>query len=393
MKQFPASKTTLNFEDLENDAVLLGLVGFIDPPREEAISAIAQCLAAGIRVVMITGDHAATAAEIGRQLGLGQDVRAMTGHELDSLNDDQLRAVAREVSVFARTTPEHKLRLVQALQSDRNIVAMTGDGVNDAPALKRADVGVAMGIKGTEVAKQSAEMVLADDNFASIVAAVREGRTVYDNLLKVIAWTLPTNGGEALTIIAALAVGVALPITAAQILWVNMVTAIALGLTLAFEPTEANTMSRPPRPVHSPILDWRLLWRVAFVSMLFVCGAFGIFFWAESTGRSIETARTLVVNALVVFEIFYLFSVRYVHGTSFTWQGVFGTPAVLLGVAAVVLAQIAFTYMPFLQQVFQSRPLSLFEGAIVIALGVLLLLIAEIEKGVRRSFASQPASA
>lgn len=393
MKPFSSSKSTLNFEDVERNAIMLGLVGFIDPPREEAVSAIAQCRAAGIRVVMITGDHAATAAEIGRQLGLGPEVRAMTGQELDDMSNERMREIAREVSVFARTTPEHKLRLVQALQSDHNIVAMTGDGVNDAPALKRADVGVAMGIKGTEVAKQSAEMVLADDNFASIVAAVREGRTVYDNLLKVIAWTLPTNGGEALTIIAALAVGIALPITAAQILWVNMVTAIALGLTLAFEPTEANTMKRPPRPVDTPILNLSLLWRVAFVSGLFVCGAFGIFYWAEQTGRSIETARTLVVNAFVVFEIFYLFSVRYVHGTSFTWRGVLGTPAVLLGVSGVVLAQIAFTYMPFLQQVFHSRPLTLFEGALVIGLGVLLLIIAEIEKRVRRSFVRQPATA
>ena len=384
VKPVASDKRDLAFADVDEGATLLGFVGFLDPPRDEAITAVADCRTAGIRVVMITGDHAATAREIARQLGIADDPKSLTGREIELLDEAGLRAAVRDTDVFARTTPEHKLRLVEALQADGLTVAMTGDGVNDAPALKRADVGVAMGEKGTEVAKESAGMVLADDNFASIVAAVREGRTVYDNLMKVIGWTLPTNGGEGLTIIAALLFGFALPITPVQILWINMVTAVALGLTLAFEPTEPGTMHRPPRPARQPILTVDLLWRIAFVSILFVALAFGVFFWAEAAGRSLETARTMVVNTLVVMEIFYLFSVRYVHGTSLTWQGVLGTPAVLLGVGIVVACQFALTYLPPLQALFGTQALSLGDGLIVVGVGVALLFAVEAEKRIRR---------
>ncbi|MCS6891933.1 MAG: HAD-IC family P-type ATPase, partial [Rhodovarius sp.] len=287
------------------------------------------------------------------------------------------------VTVFARTTPEHKLRLVMALQAEGLLVAMTGDGVNDAPALKRADVGVAMGRRGTEAAKQAADMVLADDNFASIVAAVREGRTVYDNLRKVIAWTLPTNGGEALTIIAAILAGLPLPITPLQILWVNMVTAVALGLTLAFEPTEPGTMRRPPRPPREPILTAELIWRVLFTSCLMAAGAFGLYFWAEARGLPQQAAYTIVVNAIVAMEIAYLFSIRYALGSSLTWQGVRGTPALLIGLAGVTLAQIALTWAPPLQLAFATASLGLLDLAGVVAVAVMLFLLVEAEKRIR----------
>jgi magnesium-transporting ATPase (P-type) len=333
---------------------------------------------------MVTGDHAVTAAEIARQLALDDDPQVLTGRDIDAMSDADLATALENADVFARTTPAHKLRLVNALQEEGLVVAMTGDGVNDAPALKRAVVGVAMGRSGTEAAREAAEMVLIDDNFASIVAAVREGRTVYDNLMKVIAWTLPTNGGEGATILGAMLLGFALPITPIQILWINLITVVALGLTLAFEPTEPGTMQRAPRPANEPILNGELVWRVVFVSILFVIGAFGMFFWASNRGASIEEARTIVVNTLVVLEIFYLFSVRFVYGSSLTLRGIAGTRAVVVGVAVVVVAQLAFTYLPIMQEIFETRPVSFFDGLAVTGMGMLLLVIVEIEKRVRR---------
>ena len=374
--------------DVERGSVLLGVIGFIDPPRPEAVSAVQECRQAGIRVIMITGDHALTAIEIARQLMLDDDPKVMTGAELDGLGDRELRTAALETSVFARTNPEHKLRLVKALQDEGLIVAMTGDGVNDAPALKRADIGVAMGIKGTEASKEAAEMVLADDNFASIAAAVREGRTIYDNLRKMIAWTLPTNGGEALTILVALALGLALPVTPVQILWINMVTAVALGLTLAFEPAEPDVMQRPPRHAGSGLLRGTTLWRIGFVSILMVAGAFGTYTWGLRQGLDIETARTMVVNAIVAMEIFYLFSVRYQRGPSITWQGVLGTRAVLTGVTVVVIAQFLFTYWTPFAQIFGARPVPFLEGLFIIGVGIALLLAVEAEKWTARRFAN-----
>ncbi len=365
-------------------ARLLGLVGFIDPPRPEAVAAVAECRAAGVRVVMITGDHVATARAIAAQLGLAEAPVALTGAELDALDADAFAEAARRADVFARTTPEHKLRLVEALQADGRIVAMTGDGANDAPALKRADVGVAMGRKGTEAAKQAAQMVLADDNFASIAAAVREGRTVHDNLMKVIAWTLPTNGGEALTILAALALGLALPITPVQILWVNMVTAVALGLTLAFEPTEPGAMRRPPRDPAAPILSRALLGQVAFVSALLAAGCFGLFTLAKAQGQSLEVARTMAVNALVAMELFYLFSARFAHGSALSVAGLRGTPAVWIGVSVTVAAQTAFTYLPAANVVFGSAPLGFGQLALTAGAGVCVLLAAEARKALAR---------
>lgn len=381
----PRDKRTLDFGDVDADLRLEGLVGLFDPPRPEAIAAVAECRSAGIAVKMITGDHAATAGAIARELGLAASTRVVTGKDLDTVDDRSLRTLAARTSVFARTSPEHKLRLVEALQADGDVIAMTGDGVNDAPALKRADVGVAMGRGGTEAAKEAADMVLADDNFASIVAAVREGRTVYDNLTKVIGWTLPTNGGEFLIVVAAILAGITLPLTPVQILWINMVTTVGLGLVLAFEPAEPDIMRRPPRAPDAPILSPFLLWRVAFVSVLFALGALGIFTWAMARGLGVDTARTMVVNTVVVLELFYLFSVRYLYGASLTWRGVIGTPAVLIGIAIIVGLQLAFTYLPWMQYLFQTTTIGLLEGVAIVSTGVALFVILEIEKHIGRA--------
>ncbi|MDX1656938.1 MAG: HAD-IC family P-type ATPase, partial [Candidatus Competibacteraceae bacterium] len=336
----PAGQTTLDFADLERGLVLLGLVGLLDPPREEAVRAVMECRSAGIRVKMITGDHADTARAIAGQLGLDNTAGVLTGPDLDRLDDEALAVTALRVDIFARTTPAHKLRLVTALQAGDLVVAMTGDGVNDAPALKRADVGVAMGHGGTEAAKEAAEMVLVDDNFASIAHAVREGRTVYDNLKKAIVFLLPVNGGESLSVLAAVLAGLTLPITPVQILWVNMVSSVALAMALAFEPPEPQVMQRPPRRRDEPILSGFLLWRIALVSLLFMAGVFGIFSWAQAQGSTLEEARTYAVNTLVVMEVFYLFNVRYLGTGSLTWRGVMGTPAVLVAVGVVTALQL-----------------------------------------------------
>ena len=284
------------------------------------------------------------------------------------------------MSVFARTSPEHKLRIVRALQADGAIVAMTGDGVNDAPALKQADVGTAMGQKGTAAAQEASEMVLLDDNFASIVAAVSEGRTVYDNIRKVIAWTLPTNGGEAFAVIVAILAGFALPMSATQILWVNLILTVTLGLVLAFEPPEPGVMDRPPRNAAAPLLSPFLVWRVIVVSLLMAAVALFVFFFSLGRGDELAYARTLVVNMIVVAEIFYLFNVRYLHMRSLTLRGALGTPAVLAAIAAVVAGQLAFTYAPFMQAIFDSRPVHFADGAMVVAIGAGLMLLLEAEK-------------
>ncbi len=383
LRRLDAVPAQLGFEAVD-DLVFLGIVGFIDPPRAEAMAAVADCHGAGIAVKMITGDHAATASAIARQLGLSDQPVVATGQDVDSVDDDGLRRLAQRAHVFARTNPEHKLRVVRALQAEGQVVAMTGDGVNDAPSLKQADVGVAMGHKGTDAAKEAAQIVLADDNFASIVAAVHEGRTVYDNIRKVIAWTLPTNGGEVLAIILAMVLGLTLPMTPPQILWVNMILTITLGLVLAFEPAEPGVMRRRPRSPSAPLLSPFMVWRVVFVSLLFTAGAFGILAWAEYRGHGTELARTMVVNVLCVLEIFYLFNVRYLHMRSFTWRGARGTPAVLWAVGGVIAAQLAFTYLPWMQVLFDSRDVPLADGLVIIGIGILVMVVLEIEKALLR---------
>jgi magnesium-transporting ATPase (P-type) len=390
----PASADFLQAEDIESGLGFLGLVGMIDPPRPRAISAVKACHAAGIRVKMITGDHAGTALAIARQLNIvqGEDGsgRALTGRELAALDDAALARAVREVDVFARVEPEQKLRLVRALQANGaggtsgEIVAMTGDGVNDAPALKSADIGIAMGLGGTEVAKEAAAMVLTDDNFATIEAAVEEGRGIFDNLVKFITWTLPTNFGEGLVILAAIVAGVTLPITPLQILWINMTTAVLLGLTLAFEPVEGNVMRRPPRPPAAPILDGPLLSRIVLVGILMLAGSFGLFLLALERGAPIEEARSIAVNVFVMIEIVYLFNCRSLTRPAYA-VAPFSNPWVWAGAGAMLVLQAMFTYLPVFQKLFGTAAIGWRSWVEIIAVALVSMLIVDWEKALRKN--------
>ena len=383
-KNVGADYRELNFIELETGLTLLGLVGMIDPPREDAIEAVHRCQSAGIRVKMITGDHAVTAAAIGQKMGIGNGEKVLTGQDIEAMDDAQLIGVVERVDIFARSSPEHKLRLVEALQANGHVVAMTGDGVNDAPALKRADVGTAMGQNGTEVAKEAAEMVLADDNFASIAQAVEEGRMVYDNLRKAILFILPTNGGEALTIIGAILLGRMLPITPVQILWVNMITAVTLALALAFEPAEKDIMQRPPRDSRQPILTGMFIWRIIFVSLILVTGTFGLFIWERGQGVSIEVARTIAVNTLVMFEIFYLFNSRYIVANVLNVNGFLGNRYALIAVAVLIVFQLCFTYLTPMHALFGTAAIDGLMWLRIILVASSVLFLVELEKAVIR---------
>lgn len=374
----------LGWDDVRSGFTMLGLVGIIDPPREEAAAAVRECHRAGIRVKMITGDHAETARAIGAQLGIGAGKPAVTGSEVALMDDAALRRIAHEVDVFARAAPEHKLRLVQALQARGDVVAMTGDGVNDAPALKRADVGVAMGRKGTEAAKEAGAIVLADDNFATLAAAVREGRAVYDNIRKFILFMLPTNGGEALIVIWAILFQLTLPLTPVQVLWINMVTSSTLGLALAFEPGEAGIMARPPRPPAERLLSGFFAWRVLFVSVLMMSVALGLFLWETGRGTPLDAARTMAVNAVVAAEILYLLNSRYILAPAFSRARRQGNRMVWVAMAACLLLQVAFTHLPLLQGIFGAVSLDAVQWAKVAAAGFLVFACAEVEKWVMR---------
>lgn len=386
LAQMPHPGGVLDHDTLGGGLTLLGLVGLIDPPRDEAIAAVADCHAAGIAVKMITGDHAGTASAIGQQIGLHKTDQPLTGAEIDQMDDASLENAIGRTDIFARTSPEHKLRLVQALQAQGQVVAMTGDGVNDAPALKRADAGIAMGLKGSEAAREASDFVLADDNFASIAEAVKQGRTVYANLKKVITFLLPVNGGESISLIIAILFGLVLPVSPLQILWVNMISSVALAMSLAFERPEAAIMRQPPRRADAPILSRFILWRVFLVSILFAIGIFGQFTFAHAQGAGLDEARTMAVNTLVAMEVFYLFSVRYRYGWSLTWQGIKGTPAVLLAVALVVVLQAIFTYLPIMQSLFGTVALSPMQLAQSAAAGVILLVLLEADKQAARGW-------
>jgi cation-transporting P-type ATPase F len=368
--------------------VLTGLQAMLDPPRAAATAAVAACHTAGIKVKMITGDHAVTATAIAGQVGLLDRTRpgddsVLTGADLAALPADAVPDAVDRATVFARVSPEQKLRLVEALQARGHVVAMTGDGVNDAPALRQAGIGVAMGASGTEVAKDAADMILTDDDFATIEAAVEEGRGVFDNLTKFITWTLPTNIGEGLVILVAIMFGAALPILPTQILWINMTTAVALGLMLAFEPKEAGIMTRPPRDPDQPLLTRALTVRILLVSALLVSGSWWLFEWERSNGASLAEARTAAMNLFVVVEAFYLFSCRsLVHSA---WRiGMFTNRWILIGVAAQALGQLAITYLPAMNTLFGTAPIGGLVWLRILGIALAASFVVAVDKRLRR---------
>ncbi|MCC5918682.1 MAG: cation-transporting P-type ATPase [Cryomorphaceae bacterium] len=373
----------INHESLKNNLSFLGVIGIIDPPRDEAIQAIRACKNAGVQVKMITGDHKITALTIGKQLGIGDGIKAITGAELESKSDGELQEIVTTYDVYARTSPEHKLRLVKAIQANGLRCAMTGDGVNDAPALKKADIGIAMGIKGTEVSKDASEMVLADDNFSSIVHAIEEGRTVYDNIRKSLLFILPTNGAESLVLIAAIILGMVMPITPPQILWANMVTAVTLALALAFEPAEANVMNRSPRNTKSALIGKKFLGRIGFVSVIIGGATLGIFYYLKQTGMELNMARTIAVNTLVSGQLFYLFNCRTIHETSIN-KDFFKNPYVFIAGGALLIFQLAFVYLPIMQTLFDTTSIHFKYWIWSTLAGMGVFILVEIEKWIGR---------
>lgn len=375
------------------DFCLLGLQGLIDPPRPEAVAAIKACRDAGITVKMITGDHLGTAKAIGRELGLEQAEEGVAGAALDALSDEDLRLLASKTSIFARVAPEHKLRLVRALQANGEIVAMTGDGVNDAPALKQANIGVAMGIAGTAVSKQSADIVLTDDNFSSIAAAVEEGRRVYDNLIKSLAFVLPTNLGEAMIVIVAIMFfpivrgEILMPIMPVQILWVNLVATVALALPLGFEAMEPNIMKRPPRAPGEPLLSRFVVFRTLVVTALITIGGVGLFlyeYYNQGGGATaIKEAQTMAVTTVVLMQIFYLLNCRSLRD-SVLEIGIFSNPSVYYGIILLIILQAGFIYLPFMNVLFGSAPLDLDAWAKATGASLIVLPVISVEKWWRK---------
>ena len=393
-KTLDEAQTSLNSDRDLCEMTLLGLIGFADPPRAEVPEAINACQSAGIKVKMITGDHATTALAIARELRLtGADGKAISGREIDAMDDAQLELASLENDVFARATPEHKLRLVKALQAHGEVIAMTGDGANDAPALKRADIGVAMGIKGTEASRQAAEMVLADDNFATIVNGVEEGRGVYDNIRKAVLFVLPTNAAQAAVILLAVLAGMTLPITPVQILWVNMAIAITLALSLAFEPLESDIMQRQPRPLQQGLISSFILTRILWVGGLLTAGTFLAYHHILDTIEDIDLARTLAVNVLVAGQITYLFNCRRWQQASYTASALLANGWAWASVSLLVLMQLAFTYLPWFQAIFGTTALPPNYWLAVLGFGLLVFSLVEIEKLLTRRFNLRWASA
>lgn len=386
-KEVEHSKQTLRFDDI-NQLTMIGLFGFIDPPREEAKQSVAECQAAGIRVKMITGDHAITAKAIAATVGINC-AQVLSGNEIDAMDDITLAQKAVEVDVYARATPAHKLRLVKALQASDQVVAMTGDGVNDAPALRQADIGIAMGQKGTEIAKEASSIVLTDDNFATIDHAVEEGRTIYENLKKTIMYVLPTSIAQAFVIVVAIFLGWQTPITAVQILWVNMVTAVTLSLALGFEPPMSDVMLHPPRPKHEAILSPFLIWRVVFVSAILVIAVFILSLIERSLGFGLITNRTVAVNVIVFGEIFYLINCRRIYASALNIDAIFGSKPALIAIAAVVILQMLFTYVPIMQHFFGTESIGVTQWLRIIAFSLAVFFVIEGEKLLVRMWRKQ----
>jgi Ca2+-transporting ATPase len=389
-KAWPDSGQPLTHDSVASGLTFLGLQGMIDPPRREAITAVKACQEAGITVKMITGDHALTAVSIAGDIGilglqsrLPRRANVVTGHDMSLMSDERLTDVAVQTNVFARVTPEQKLRLVKALQGRGEVVAMTGDGVNDAPALKQADIGVAMGIAGTEVSKEAADMILTDDNFASIEAAVEEGRCVFDNLVKFIVWALPTNLGQGLVILTAVFAGITLPILPVQSLWINMTTAGALGLMLAFEPRESGVMQRPPRNPRGPLLSVELMGRMLLMGLLLMGAAYGLFEWKEFNGATPVQARTVAVNTFAVISTLYLLNCRSLE-RSYWSIGVLSNRWIPLGFLFMALLQLAFTYLPFMNRLFHTEPIGLESWGAIAAVAVVAHFVVGLEKFMAR---------
>ncbi|TGC11518.1 cation-translocating P-type ATPase [Methanolobus halotolerans] len=375
-KDVPADVESIEAEDIK-ELVFLGLQGMMDPPREGVTEAIEKCKTAGIRVIMITGDHLRTAYSIATKVGIETE-GALSGKDVGNMSDEHLGQRLDSVSVFARTSPEDKLRLVRLLKDMGEVVAVTGDGINDAPALKTADIGISMGITGTEVAKEASDMVLADDNFSSIVSAIEEGRDVYGKIQKILLWTLPTNGGQALSIVAAVLLGLTLPLVPLQILWLNTVTAIGLGVPITMEPKERGILKRPPRPPREPVLTQLIRRRVVFVSLLIVAGAYLTFFLKMERGGDIDAARTVALNTIVFFQIFYLFNSKSLH--DYVLRDILSNKAMLLGIAIVLILQLVITYEPAINYIFSTAPILAVDWLIIMLVSSTVFFLIEFEK-------------
>ncbi len=388
-KKIPHNCSFENRAQLEAGLEIIGLFAMIDPPRDGVVEAIDLCKKAGIKVKMMTGDHIGTARSIAMKLGIGRNQQALEGVELENMSSDELERCAVEIDIFARVSPVHKLKLVEALQNRNEVVGMTGDGANDAPALKRASVGIAMGIKGTEVSKESSEMVLTDDNFTSITNAIIEGRAVYDNLAKTLLFLLPTNGAQALVIVLALFTGTALPLTPVQVLWVNLVTAVTLALALVLEPPEKDIMLRRPRAPDRPLVTPFLLWRITFVSFFFSLGTFLMFLYYFSTGSTYAVSQTVAINTLVIFQIFYLFNTRFVIAPVRSLRDFTENKYILLAISLAVIFQIVLTYLPFFQNLFGTAALGVEKWLVMIMLGVMVFISIELEKSATRVYTNK----